>query len=144
MLVYKAGQGMPSRIGAAVLGVLIAAYAAVSWFRWHPLSEVSRSSSAFSVDLGISMVVLIGVGLLFVWLCFRRPGSSDYLIDMDDELRKVVWPSLFPLFDSKTEAWGSTYVVIVCAILFTIFIWVVDIVFQYVITYGLFGKILFA
>jgi preprotein translocase subunit SecE len=49
-----------------------------------------------------------------------------------------------PLFDPKTEAWGSTYVVIVCSILFTIFIWVTDVVLQLVITQGLFQGLLFA
>ncbi|MCD8350268.1 MAG: preprotein translocase subunit SecE [Planctomycetaceae bacterium] len=141
---YKAGQGMPSRIGTMLVGVLIAAYTSYSWFRWHPFSPVGRSTSAFSVDLVVSLVLLVGVAILFAWLCFRSPKSADYLIDMDDELRKVVWPSVMPLFDPKTEAWGSTYVVIVCAILFTIFIWLVDLILQYVITYGLFGKILFA
>ncbi len=140
---YKAGQGKPSRYGAMIIGVLIAFYASYSWFRWHPFGAVG-SGGGFGVDTVIALILLLGVLGLFAWLSFRNPASSDYLIDMDDELRKVVWPSVMPLFDPKTEAWGSTYVVIVCAILFTIFIWVVDLVFQYAITYGLFDKVLFA
>jgi preprotein translocase SecE subunit len=127
-----------------LVGVLIAAYTAFSWFRWHPFSQVGRSTSTLSVDLIIALALLVAVSGFAAWLCFRSPKSSDYLIDMDDELRKVVWPSVMPLFDPKTEAWGSTYVVIVCAIIFTIFIWLIDLILQYAITYGLFGKILFA
>ena len=135
---------MPSRFGTMLVGVLIAAYTAFSWFRWHPFSPVTRAASALSVDLIIALALLVGVSAFAAWLCFRSPKSSDYLIDMDDELRKVVWPSVMPLFDPKTEAWGSTYVVIVCAVIFTIFVWLVDLILQYAITYGLFGKILFA
>ena len=126
-----------------IIGAFIALYASYSWFRWNPFGAAG-SAPSFSVDTVIALVLLLGTLGLFAWLAFKGPKSSDYLIDMDDELRKVVWPSVMPLFDPKTEAWGSTYVVIVCAILFTVFIWLVDLILQYVITYGLFGKLLFA
>ena len=132
---------MASRMGAMVVGVLIAAYASLSWYRWNPFA--SGRSGGGMVDLVIAAVLLVGIAALFAWMVFKRQGSVDYLIDMDDELRKVVWPSVMPLFDPKTEAWGSTYVVIVCSILFTIFIWLVDLFLQYTITYGLFQSILF-
>jgi len=140
--VYKAGQGMPSRIGAMVVGFLIALYASYSWFRWQPIGI--QWPSAASVDPIFAGALLVAVCGLFGWLVFRSPKSADYLIDMDDELRKVVWPKAMPLFDPKTEAWGSTYVVIVCAILFTIFIWVVDILLKLIVTDGLFQRVLFA
>ncbi len=140
---YKAGQGMPSRIGAMIVGVLIAAYASFSWYRWNPFASGHVGGGLSSIDLVIAAVLLVGIAVFFAWAVFRKPGSADYLIDMDDELRKVVWPSVMPLFDPKTEAWGSTYVVIVCAILFTVFIWLVDIILQYTITYGLFQSVLF-
>lgn len=141
---YKAGQGMPSRIGTMIVGVLIAFYASYSWFRWHPFGPIGRGGSILSPDFIIAVVLLVAVAAFSGWLVFRSPRSADYLIDMDDELRKVVWPSVMPLFDPKTEAWGSTYVVIVCAIIFTIFIWLVDLILQYVVTYGLFQNLLFA
>lgn len=139
---YKAGQGMPSRIGAMIVGALIAFYASYSWFRWHPFG--ATGGGALSVDFAISVILLIGALVFFGWTAFRSPKSSDYLIDMDDELRKVVWPSAMPLFDPKTEAWGSTYVVIVCSIIFTVFIWLVDTILGLVITTGLFQNFLFA
>ena len=140
MPVYKAGQGMASRTGAMIIGFLIAVYASFSWYRWQPLA----STQAASLNLPIALVLLVGICILFGWIAFRSPSYSDYLIDMDDELRKVVWPSVMPLFDRKTEAWGSTYVVIVCAILFTLFIWVADILLNLIVTKGLFQSLLFA
>ncbi|MCL2000746.1 MAG: preprotein translocase subunit SecE [Planctomycetes bacterium] len=137
---YKAGQGMLSRTGTMVVGALIACYAALSWNRWRPFAGYGIDRADFIV----TVLMLMGICGVFAWLVFRSPSASDYLIDMDDELRKVVWPSVLPLFDSKTEAWGSTYVVIVCAIFFTIFIWVADILLQLAITQGLFQSFLFA
>ncbi len=140
---YKAGQGMSSRIGAMVVGLIIAIYTSVSWYSWlRPTSMTSGSYLTHYSFIG-AIVLLLAVAGLFAHLSFRSPASSDYLIDMDDELRKVVWPSVMPLFDPKTEAWGSTYVVIVCAILFTIFIWLVDLFLQLTISYGLFQNLLF-
>ena len=133
---------MPSRIGAMAVGVLIAFYASFSWFRWRPIGITWPNLS--SVDPIISGALLVAVCGLFAWLVFRSPKSADYLIDMDDELRKVVWPSAMPLFDPKTEAWGSTYVVIVCSIIFTLFIWLVDMFLQVVVNQGLFQNFLFA
>ena len=77
-----------------------------------------------------------GSSVLGYHLAMRLPKSCDYLIDMDVELRKVVWPAVQPLFDPKTEAWGSTYVVILCTIVLGLFIWIVDKVLQFSITDG--------
>ncbi|MDR1534844.1 MAG: preprotein translocase subunit SecE [Planctomycetota bacterium] len=128
-----------------IIGVLIAGYAALSWFAWlRPLSASTRFESYVNPAFIGAIILLFGIIVLFAWLSFRSARSSDYLIDMDDELRKVVWPSVMPLFDPKTEAWGSTYVVIVCSILFTVFIWVVDLMLQLAVTRGLFQSLLFS
>ena len=142
---YKAGQGVASRTGALLLGILIGFYAALSWYSWlRPLGANTRFEQYVSVGFLGSVILLLFVVGLFAYLAFRSPGASDYLIDMDAELRKVVWPSVMPLFDPKTEAWGSTYVVIVCAIIFTIFIWLTDLFLQFTVTWGLFRSLLFA
>ena len=140
---YKAGQGMPSRIGAVVVGIIIALYASFSWYRWHPFAGGLAGGGVAVIDTVIAAVLLVGVVGLFAWLAFKRPSSADYLIDMDDELRKVVWPSVMPLFDPKTEAWGSTYVVIVCAIIFTLFIWIADVILNFLVNGILFQYVLF-
>ncbi len=141
---YKAGQGMPSRIGMMIVGSIVAVYAALSWFSWQrPVGAATRYDAFVNAGFIGAVVILLAVVIFSAWLAFRSANSSDYLIDMDDELRKVVWPSVMPLFDPKTEAWGSTYVVIVCSIFFTIFIWLVDLFLQLTISYGLFQNFLF-
>jgi preprotein translocase subunit SecE len=136
---------MPSRIGAMIVGLLIAAYAGLSWFSWlRPLSAATRFEAYVNPGFIGSLVLLVGVCGLSAWLSFRSAKASDYLIDMDDELRKVVWPAVLPLFSPQTEAWGSTYVVIVCSVMFTVFIWVADVLLQLIVTRGLFQSLLFA
>ena len=142
---YKEGQGIPSRVGALIVGFLVAGYAGLSWFGWlRPVSPASRFDACVNPAFVGALILLAGVVVLSAWLAFRSAKAADYLIDMDDELRKVVWPAVTPLFDPKTEAWGSTYVVIVCSILFTIFIWVTDLLLQLLVTRGLFQSLLFA
>lgn len=140
---YKAGQGMPSRIGAVIVGVIVALYASFSWYRWHPFVGDISGGGLAAIDTIIAAVLLFGGVGTFIWLAFKRPSSADYLIDMDDELRKVVWPAVMPLFDPKTEAWGSTYVVIVCAIIFTLFIWIADTILNFLVNTVLFQYLLF-
>ena len=136
---------MPSRVGAVVVGIMVAAYAAMSWFAWQrPLAASSRFEAFVNPGFIGAVVLLLGVSILFAWLALRSPRTCEYLIGMDDELRKVVWPATMPLFDPKTEAWGSTYVVIVCSVIFTIFIYATDWILQYVISYGLFQSLIFA
>lgn len=142
---YKAGQGMPSRIGTMIVGAIVAVYAALSWFSWQrPLGAATRFEAFVNVGFIGALVLLLGICGLTAWVAFRSHAYSDYLIDMDDELRKVVWPGVMPLFDPKTEAWGSTYVVIVCSIIFTVFIWLADLFLQLVVSDGLFQSFLFA
>jgi preprotein translocase SecE subunit len=129
--VYKQGQGTLSRFGAVALGVLVGIYAGHCWYYWHTL--IFFPSARLIGAVALFFVVAAGA----LYLVLFRPVTSDYLIDMDTELRKVVWPPVMPLFDPKTEAWGSTYVVIVCTIVLTVFIWLVDLGLDFTITRNL-------
>ena len=107
---YKLGQGMTSRIGVLVLIVAFGAYAGYSWF--------AHFHGAQSVPIGPigAAVLVLGFSALAVYTVLLNPRSSDFLIDMDVELRKVIWPDTSPPFDPKAEAWGATYVVIITVI----------------------------
>lgn len=114
---YKSGQGMTSRIGVLALIIAFGAYAGYSWYGFFYGTQAAA----------IGAVVLLGffVGIA-VYTALKNPKTCDFLIDMDAELRKVVWPDTKPIFDPKAEAWGATYVVIITVIIFAVFIYVVD------------------
>ncbi len=116
---YKPGQGMTSRIGAVVLLGLFGLYTSHSAYRVL-LGEWPW------VDLVVPVVVFLGILAVGAWVALFRAGSSDFLIEMDAELRKVVWPDTQPMFSPKAEAWAATYVVIVTVIVLTLFIYVTD------------------
>ncbi len=147
---YKQGQGIASRSGIAVLAVLIAMYASYSWYSWTVQANVGASQTAWQM-LGESLttkafigavILLLGITAMGLYTAFVNARTSDYLIDMDVELKKVVWPTLMPLFNPKTEAWGSTYIVIVCTVILAVFTGVVDKILNLVISQGLLTWIL--
>lgn len=135
---YKTGQGTPSRMGAMIIGILLALFAAYSWFSWT-IWDPTPVGRGFQYGGSVALFGAFLAGAFYFIYMFHR--SADYLIDMDVELKKVVWPAVEPLFSPKAEAWGSTYVVIICSALLLLFIYVIDQIFQLVITNGLFRLI---
>ncbi|MHC4885520.1 MAG: preprotein translocase subunit SecE [Planctomycetota bacterium] len=130
---FKAGQGMGSRIGIFALILTFGLYSGHSWYNWHTIADLPALS--FGGGIGLVLVSLfIGYSV-----SFKAEKSSDFLIDMDGELRKVIWPEVKPPFDPKAEAWGATYVVIVTVVVLTLFIYVVDQVLNFVLQDGLFA-----
>jgi len=135
--VYKKGQGFASRIGVVGLGLLVGLYAGHSWYYWpsiYPSAATTIAERVLSTAFIGAILLLLGTTAGGVYVALFQPMSSDYLIDMDTELRKVVWPAVMPLFDPKTEAWGSTYVVIACTVILTVFIWLIDLGMDFTIT----------
>lgn len=129
---YKSGQGMTSRIGVLVLIVAFGAYAGYSWYaHFHGTESVPVG------PIGAAVLVLFFSGL-GVFTALKNPRSCDFLIDMDVELRKVMWPDTSPPFDPKAEAWGATYVVIITVFVFAVFIYVVDLGLSALLQEGLF------
>ena len=140
---YKADQGRTSRIGALATMLLIGFYAGVKCYYWVQLFHDALKDSMAWVGVA-GAIALVGVsGVIGLKIAFFWPRSGDFLIDMDAELRRVVWPALQPLFDPKTEAWGHTYVVIVCTIIFTILMFFIDLALRYGVSVFLFDKLLF-
>ena len=139
---YKADQGRASRISALVAILLIGFYAGVKWYYWMQLFRDSLQDSVYWVGLAGAMALVLLSAWFGMKIAFMGERSGEFLIDMDGELRKVVWPTLQPLFDPKTEAWGHTYVVIVCSIVFTILIFLIDLFLQYSVSIFLFKMLL--
>lgn len=118
---YKIDQGRTTRIVAFVIFVALAFYAAYSFMSFGEIWQWPKAIRTVG-----SLIWLFGFTMLGGWLAFWKPGSGEYFIELDSEMRKVVWPKVQPLFDAKTEAWGSTYVVIACTVVFTVLIFALD------------------
>ena len=138
---HKEKQGKVTRAGAVVLGVILALYSGFSWYRWQLSIEDASSASVSSLFMNQAfvgaLVIFLGITAFAVYLSYFSVKTSDFLIDVDVELRKVVWPDALPLFDPKAEAWGATYVVIVTVILLTIYIGLADTVLEFVLAKNL-------
>ncbi len=132
---HKEKQGKVARAGAVVLGVILALYSGFSWYRWQLAIEDASSASVSSLFMNQAfagaVVIFLAITAFAVYLSYFSAKSSDFLIDVDVELRKVVWPDALPLFDPKAEAWGATYVVIVTVIFLTVYIGLVDTVLEF-------------
>ena len=134
--VYRPGEGRWARLGALAVILGAGAFSAYRWFRWAGdwnwlpfmgrLPMIGRHQLNWG-EMGAAVIVtafaLIGYRIGFV-----RPGSTDFLIEMEIELRKVTWPKWKPLFRPDTELWASTYVVIVVVAALTLFVGLVDLV----------------
>ncbi len=121
--VYKRGQGRYTRGGSALgAGVLIAAGAN---FVYEQLEVYRDEAQAWTlwVQAGVTLAVLVGLGLLTFWLVYVNRRACDFMIATEGEMKKVNW-------SSRREIVGSTKVVIMFTILLAAILFVVDIVFM--------------
>ncbi len=107
--VYKKGQGTVARlstyVACAVLIVfgVIRLYAAIN----VPQKHVFVRDVPFLGDLTLYKAVAIVVGtvaLLALHALLNRPRSVDLLVETEQEMKKVSWPTL-------PEVWNATLVV---------------------------------
>lgn len=68
------------------------------------------------------LVILIGAALVY-WFCAVKPGTVDFLINTDMEMKKVNW-------STRKDIIASTYVVIGSAFLIATLIFTVDIILR--------------
>jgi len=69
-----------------------------------------------------SIIIIIGAILIY-WFCAVKPGTVDFLINTDMEMKKVNW-------SNRKDIIASTYVVIGCAFLIATLIFTVDVVLR--------------
>ena len=71
-----------------------------------------------------ALVVITVFGLLGFWLLGRRPGTVDFLVSTEGEMKKVNW-------STRREVVGSTVIVILLSILIAVLCWVFDYIFAW-------------
>lgn len=122
--IYKAGQGyytrMGTTVGASLLGLL-----GLRWL-WDyaknaKLGSINQNYVAFGICAGVGAVL----AAFIYYFVFRKPGSGDFLIATEGEMKKVNW-------STRREIVGSTGVVISVMAFSTAFLWLIDQAFVFV------------
>lgn len=115
--IYKPDQGYWTRvISAASIGVL--GFAGAAWL-WQQLS-VFNNPYVQGAGAGVLLVVLLAV-TYYVYGVNRR--TVNFFIATEGEMKKVNW-------STRREVIGSTWVVVIVAIVITLVLFVVDIFFS--------------
>jgi len=112
--VYKGAQGRVARRLTLIGLALVFLLGAYSMFTTSTLGPKASP---------IAAAVIAVVGL---WVSFRTinyPSFADFLVSVEAEMTKVSWPS-------KKELMANTKVVLVFMVLFTVLIFLYDIIFR--------------
>jgi preprotein translocase SecE subunit len=116
--IYKKGQGYWTRMLTAG-GVMLFLCLTAQFFYSHVLATMPDKN----LRMGISLAI-VALGGLVGWYFMNKPGSVDFLIATDSEMKKVNWTS-------RTELVGSTKVVILFMFLISFFLFGIDLFFGY-------------
>ena len=120
-MAYKKDQGRYARLAAFWSLAILAFYGSTSLYdelsqRVKALSAPFMASSPKVPILGVpfngAMLVTVVILVGAVWLIYRwqqTPKVADLLIETENELRKVTWPTM-------PEAVNSSLVVIACVL----------------------------
>ncbi|MEK6674970.1 MAG: preprotein translocase subunit SecE [Planctomycetota bacterium] len=73
---------------------------------------------------GIPVVFAATLGALAWWVSFTHSKSSDFMIATEGEMKKVSW-------STRREVIGSTKVVIIITLMMGFFLFMIDVLFQY-------------
>jgi preprotein translocase subunit SecE len=139
--IQKKGQGYWTRMGTAIGIAMVAIFTAYNLFINIPILlpgpvypadaspeqitaiEAHSEQLHFRIALGVSGAFLIGVVLLGFWIT-NKPSNVDFLIATDSEMKKVNWTS-------RKDLIASTKIVIIFMFSVALFLFLVDICFQY-------------
>ena len=112
---YKPGQGKWSRGIAAVGLAAVGLWAAIETRGW-----MLRFTTQEHFYIGnIVPALLLAAFLWAAWFVANRAGTTDFIIETENEMKKVTWPS-------TREVVSSTAVVVVVTLVLGVFLWVVD------------------
>lgn len=121
---YKPDQGKTTRTGSFIGAAAIIAWGAKFLYDRLQLYEGDEAWRLL-VTAGIPLFFAVVVGAAAWWFVFAHRATSDFLIATEGEMKKVSW-------SSRSEVIGSTKVVIMFTVLLAAFLFVVDLLFQFV------------
>lgn len=103
--IYKPGQGYYTRVGTALFAAVLIAGLGNYLYGLMELWEDPDQVWTIYLRIGVPLIVCLAVAYVVYWLVGKKPGTCDFLILTEGEMKKVSW-------SSKKEIIGSTYVVI--------------------------------
>ncbi|MBX3353314.1 MAG: preprotein translocase subunit SecE [Phycisphaeraceae bacterium] len=116
--VYKPGQGYWTRVGTAV-GIAIVGLTGAFWL-WGELETVRLGNLEPVITQAIAAgVITLFTALITYYLVGLKPKTNEFLISVDQEMKKVNW-------STRREIIGSTYVVIFIAAALAVIIYTID------------------
>ena len=144
MAAYRKDQGRMARMAVFWSAVILIFYGCTSLHQElkarvpalaRPIFPEMPSIAVLAIDLNgaflISLVIFAGaIVLLRRWV--ERPKNADLLIETEQELRKVTWPTL-------PEVVNSSVIVIVCVLFLMAFLAGADWFLAQLTRYVLFG-----
>ena len=129
--VYKRGQGVWTRIAAALSMLAMGTYGAVQTGIWMVDYQHTSMWAVWGMQIpyyyGIGTYLPVFIFLVFMVLAYvasNTTRAADLLIETEIEMRKVTWPT-------TREVLGATVVVIVVVLILGLYLWSIDTLFQY-------------
>jgi preprotein translocase SecE subunit len=119
--VYKPGQGYYTRMGT-VVGVALVSLLGLLWlWEYFKLIPIGSTNPLYVAATG---AILVGgaITAIVYYLVFVKPGSVDFLIATEGEMKKVNW-------STRREVVGSATAVIFTAVVLALFCWGLEIFF---------------
>ncbi|MHC4921559.1 MAG: preprotein translocase subunit SecE [Planctomycetota bacterium] len=92
------------------------------WLAYWDVNTTKWTTIPILGDFGIGATIALGLQLLVGFLIYRfvnRPRVADMLIETENELRKVVWPSW-------ADTWAGTMAVVVTVAVLLVYLAVAD------------------
>lgn len=119
--VYKPGQGYYTRMGT-VVGVALVSLLGLLWlWEYFKLIPIGSTNPLYVAATG---AILVGGAITAItyYLVFVKPGSVDFLIATEGEMKKVNW-------STRREVVGSATAVIFTAVVLALFCWGLELFF---------------
>jgi preprotein translocase SecE subunit len=122
--ILKKGQGTLARSTAYVIGAGLIVFGAYRFFATFNRgdAEVFASDLPLMGDLNvwkIAAIALAVVGFVGLHLVLNRPKTVDAMVETEQEMRKVSWPT-------PPEVWNATLVVVLVTTVLAITMYAFD------------------
>jgi preprotein translocase SecE subunit len=114
---YKPTQGHYTRLSTAIGAGALVVWGA-SWI-FGKLSVYQATSYGLGLQVGAALAYIGVLGYLLFWAVGKNPGTVDFLISVEGEMKKVNW-STWP------EIIGATKVVILFVVMMSCMLFIVD------------------